>query len=395
MLDAIIIGAGVSGLSQALALSQAGLRVAVIDHGPKPSPWQAVEPWDNRVFALTRASQQALQAWQVWPELELRRLARYEHMHLAWLGHADRLLRLSASMVAEADLGHVVEQRVLRDALLTACDQQEHCHFYWGQSWQDWQASQHGVSLTVSSGQRLQAALIIVADGAQSRVKQQLGLPVLAWSEQAHAIVATLQCEVPHQKTARQWFLDGGTLALLPLAESRLCSLVWSLPSHRVEAMLALSDIGFARALHRHTDGVCGQLMPITPRMSFPLHSIVNDDFALPGVAFIADAAHVIHPLAGQGLNLGLADTVCLTSVLVQAKRLQRPLGHMAVLKPYARARRSAALQAVTLMTLLEKGGRFSANHASVFSRFASMDNLACTLLKFFSVTFALHSLTK
>lgn len=393
MLDVIIIGAGVSGLSQALALSRAGLQVAVVDREPKPG--RLTQAWDNRVFALTRASQQALQAWQVWPQLMLRRIAPYEHMHLAWLGQTDTPLCLSASMVAEADLGHVVEQSVLREALLEACQQQDTCHFYWQQNWRNLQASDQGSRVELASGQRLQAALVIAADGAGSLVRHHLGVQTLAWSEQAKAIVTTLECDQPHRQTARQWFLDGGTLALLPLASPRVCSLVWSLPNHRVEAMMALSDAGFARSLQSHTDGVCGQLTPLSQRLSFPLQSLVNDDFVIPGVAFIADAAHVIHPLAGQGLNLGLADTVCLTSILIKAKQLQRPLGHMAVLRPYARARRSAALQTIALMTLLEKGGRFSADHASLFGRLASSHTLAATMLKYFSVTFALHSLTK
>lgn len=393
MLDVIIIGAGVSGLSQALALSQSGLQVAVIDQGPQPG--SLTEAWDSRVFALTRASQQALQAWQVWPKLISRRIARFEHMNLAWLGQPDKSVHLSASMVAEADLGHVVEQSVLREALLEACQQQDSCHFYWQQHWQKLQASDQGASIVLASGHRLQAALLIAADGASSLVRQHLGVQTLSWSEQAKAIVTTLECDQPHGQTARQWFLDGGTLALLPLASPRVCSLVWSLPIHRAEAMMTFSDAGFARSLYSHTDGVCGQWMPLSQRLSFPLQSLVNDDFAVPGVAFIADAAHVIHPLAGQGLNLGLADTVCLTSILTKAKRLGRPLGHTAVLKPYARARRSAALQTVALMTLLEKGGRFSAHHASLFSRLASSDTLATTVLKYFSVTFALHSLTK
>jgi 2-octaprenylphenol hydroxylase len=393
--DVLIIGAGVAGLTQALALAQAGFRVAVIDHGQRPSPFRAEDLWDNRVFALTRQSQQLLTSLGVWQELLDRRLTYYDQMRLAWLGCADRPLCLSASDAAEPDLGHVVEQSVMRDALLSLCEATEYCVFYWGQAWSSLQLATEVSSVELTSGQRVQAALVVAADGAHSPVRAYLKANAVSWSNDTHAIVTTIKCEQPHQHIARQWFLNTGTLALLPLAEANVSSLVWSLPSGLANEQLCLSDLAFCRSLVKHTDHTVGQLSVLTSRLSFPLQSSYNQDFAQTGLAFIADAAHVIHPLAGQGLNLGLADVALLTQVLSKARALGRPIGHASILKPYARARKVAAQQTIALMTLLEKGGQFSANYAHFFSRCLTKPTKMASLLKVFTTTFALHSLNK
>lgn len=401
--DVVVIGAGVAGLTQTLALAQAGFKVAVVEQGACPKAWHHGDPWDNRVVALSRASQDYLATLGVWSELMERRIAPYNQMHLSYAGFPERTLKLTAAAVAEPDLGHVVEQHVLRDALLRQCESLDACAWFWGQSVQEFNLSDTVSSLRLSSGVELRAALIIAADGAKSPAKHLLGEAELSWSYQARAIVTTLQSTLPHRQTARQWFLSTGTLALLPLSDPQLCSLVWSVPPQNATDLERLSDSSFCRALARNTDQVLGDFKLLTPRLSFPLQSLINHHFASAGLAFIADAAHVVHPLAGQGLNLGLEDVRALTTILVKAKALGRPLGHMAILKPYARARRAAALQTATLMTFLEKAGRWSGRNADLCSRIlnsaSSLTSHLCggsARLPLHLVTsFALHSLTK
>lgn len=390
--DVVIIGAGVAGLSQALALVQAGFCVAVLDQGQRPSLWQADAPWDNRVFALTRTSQYFLEDLHLWGALHERRMARYQAMHLAWQHQAPAVL--SATQAAQADLGHIVEQSVLRDALLEALEQSPACHFYWQQTWQTLTVSDQGSTVRLPTGQTLSAALLIAADGAQSAVRQFFAMPQVTWSHHAKAIVTTLRSDQPHQGTARQWFLPTGTLALLPLSDAQVCSLVWSLPVDLATEYQALSDIAFARLLSQHTDGCLGHLQPLTARQSFPLRAAINESFIQPGLAYVADAAHVIHPLAGQGLNLGLVDVQHLTETLVKAKSLQRPLGHEAVLKPYARARRAAAWQMASLMTVFDRGGQSSAGYAKLTAKVMAL-LCQCSVWQVLITTFALHALTE
>lgn len=389
--DVLIIGAGVAGLTQALALAQAGFRVAVIDQGQAPAPWLAEEPWDSRVFAFTRASQQLLTSLGLWEALKARRFAPYSQMALGWSGYPERAVRLRAGDAAEPDLGHIIEQRVLRETLWQQAESQ--CHFYWGSTWQDLCLTDQASSLVLTSGLRLNAALIIAADGASSKVREHLGIAVVSWSYQADAVVATIRSALPHQDTARQIFTEEGTVALLPLADPHVCSLVWSTP--RADALLRLSEAAFCRSLNVPFDQQLGVLTTLTTPVRFPLHASYNHVFAQSGLAFIADAAHVVHPLAGQGLNLGLADVACLTATLIKARTLQRPIGHLAVLTPYARARKVAAKDMVLLMTGLEKAGRFSAKYPNFISKIMMAALSHNPLLKKMTTTFALHSLNK
>ena len=391
--DVIIIGAGIAGLTQALSLSQQGFSVVVVDQGKEPLPWCVTESWDNRVFALTHQSQRLLEHLDVWSGVIERRVRPFDRMQLWWPGHLPQAKILSAVDAAQADLGAIVEQRVLRDALWHKV--KNLATFHWSTSWQDLSASAEGASLNLSSGQYLHGALLIAADGAASPVRHYLGMPALSWSYEAKALVATIHSELPHQNMARQVFHREGTLALLPLSDPHLSSLVWSVPLERAEALLRLSDTAFAKALALAVDQQLGVLSLVTERMSFALQALCAEHFAEQSLVFIADAAHVLHPLAGQGLNLGLSDVACLTEVLVKAKALNRPLGHHSVLKPYARGRKVAAKHMILLMSALEKGGRFSAKYPNIMSKLINLPLAHSALLKTFTTTFALTALNQ
>ncbi len=390
--DVIIIGAGIAGLSQALALTQVGFSVALVDHCQAPSAWQTAAAWDNRVFALTPASATLYHDLNVWPLLLKRRITQYQHMHLWWPGFIDRALVLNATDAAVSELGHIVEQNVLRDALW---QQLSHTPLsaYWGQAWQALTHTDAGSTLRLADGQVLQAALIIAADGAHSAVRNYVANTELAFSHQACAMVATLNSEQRHQSIARQVFHTTGTLALLPLANPHVSSLVWSVPVAKAEALQRLSGSAFAKSVSLAVDHVLGELSLESKPQCFPLQALCADTFVMPGLAFIADAAHVIHPLAGLGLNLGLADVACLTGQLLKAKRLKRPLGHLSTLKPYGRRRKVAAMHMITLMCLLEKSGRLSAKCPNILSNLVNSCLGTKNLFKTSMTTIALRAL--
>ena len=391
--DVLIIGAGIAGLAQALALTRLGFRVAVVDHGVAPITWHQTDPWDSRVVALTRASQRLFEQFNVWSAIVERRCQPFEQMQLWWPGQLEQAVYLSAEEAAEADLGIIVEQSVVRDALWSSLKEYVDC--YWEQTWQALIVSTPVSALTLSSGLVLQADLIIAADGAASPVRQYLAMGDVSWSYQARAVVATLRSEQPHQAIARQVFHPEGTLALLPLSDPHVCSLVWSVPPEKADTLLKFSKDAFCRSLSMAIDQSLGQLTLVTQPLSFPLQALCSQQFVLTGVAFIADAAHVLHPLAGQGLNLGLADVACLTEVLTTARKQQRPIGHLAVLTPYGRKRKVAAEQMILLMSALEKSGRFSAKYPQVGTRLMNLSLKRSRLLKTLTTTFALHALNQ
>lgn len=352
--DVLIVGAGMVGLSAALALANRGLQVHILEQHtlpPVPSEPSPAHAYDPRVSALTLASQQLFTQLDAWPPMQAQRISPYTDMHV-WDGQSRGEIHFSCRQLYQPALGHIVENRVIRSGLLHAlADTDVQLH-------EQVQLSRLGAPdpqgrrlLQSRDGRCWQAQLVIGADGAHSQVARLAGLPRWEWDYGQQALVTTVRSERPHQHTARQCFSATGPIALLPLDDPHYCSLVWSSSPEHTRARLADSDAAFCHQLTRAFAGPLGQIEQTAERFAYPLRQRHALDYVSPGLALIGDAAHTIHPLAGQGVNLGLLDAATLAQQLLNAAQRGEPLGQLAVLKRYQRQRQqhniamSAAMQ--------------------------------------------------
>ena len=337
-IDIVVAGGGVVGLTTAAVLAKQGYGVTVIDARPSAPAWQR-DQYDQRVVALTRASQQLLQQLGAWDGVALRRLSPYTAMQV-WDGQGSGAIRFDAAAIAEPDLGHIVELSAIEAALQTVLQQQQ-VSIRRGRKLSRAEPGRDAISLALDDGQTLLAKLLIAADGAQSGLREQAGIALHEHDYDHHALVAQIHCEQPHQQTAWQRFTEHGPLALLPLADAHQCSIVWSQPPAQTEAALELSDEAFSAALTQAFEGRLGALTVQSKRLSFPLKMRHAESYLGERLLLLGDAAHTMHPLAGQGLNLSLADVAALQTVLATAKQRQLDPGQRAVLRPFERARRA------------------------------------------------------
>jgi 2-octaprenylphenol hydroxylase len=335
-LEVLVVGGGVVGTTAALAFAQAGCRTGLVDLRGRQAPPGAEDPYDPRVLALTHASVHLFERLGAWQALPSARSGRYEVMEV-WDDRSPARVRFAASETDMPCLGHIVEVSALQAALDSRLDGRL----------REWRPArlrglvvQPGCVRVDLDGERVEAALVVGADGAASRVRELAGF---GWSEQDYgeqALVTVVESDWPHAGTARQVFLESGPLALLPLGHPRHSALVWTLPEALAEERLALDDTCFSRLLTRASGGVLGGLAPLTPRALHRLRRGHACDYVTARVALVGDAAHTIHPLAGQGANLGFMDVASLVEVVGHARRAGRDPGSRSVLRRYARWRR-------------------------------------------------------
>ncbi len=331
--DAAVIGGGLVGKTAALALTQGGLRVALLAQ-PCAAP-AANALFDSRVYALSSSSQALLERLRVWQALDLSRLGPVYDMRVFGDAHAE--LHFSAFQASVPQLAWIVESAVIERALDAAL------RFQPNLSWIDTRAQAldfgvEGASVGLANGNVLAADLVVGADGAHSWVRAQIGSKTNRRDYRQTGVVANFKAEKPHGETAFQWFKDGEIVALLPMPDGHV-SLVWSARTEHAEALLALDPAQLAAEVERVTGGRFGALECVTPAQGFPLALQTVDRLVAPNVALVGDAAHLIHPLAGQGMNLGLRDVAALADTLA-AKESFRDLGDTVLLRRYERARR-------------------------------------------------------
>ncbi len=355
--DIIIVGAGMVGSTLALALQDAGLTIKLVDAGPLDvQPFTPTDPFEPRVSALSAASQRILERVGAWPGIVERRVSPYRDMHV-WDGSGTGQIHFSAASVHAEVLGHIVENRVVQDALLDAlsgCDSVELVCARLEQLRQ----TESGWTLTLNDGQQLSAGLVIAADGANSAVRRLAGCETREWDYLHHAIVTSVRCAEPNQQTAWQRFTDDGPLAFLPLqreGDEHWCSIVWSVTDGEAQRLMALDDEGFRQALGRAFEYRLGEVLEVDPRLCIPLRQRHAKRYAQPGLALIGDAAHTIHPLAGQGVNLGLLDAAVLAEVLLAAIERGAPLGDPRVLARFERRRMPHNLSMMAAMEGFER----------------------------------------
>ncbi|MGL5812039.1 MAG: FAD-dependent 2-octaprenylphenol hydroxylase [Aeromonas sp.] len=354
--DVVIVGGGMVGLGLAAALKNSALSVAIVE-GQLPETVLGEAP-DNRVSALSLASQRILQSVGAWDGIAGRRLQAYDRMAV-WeqdsFGHID----FDAASLRQSALGHIVENRVIQlallDAILDGDGGASNIQLLSPARAQSLQVSEAGAILLLEDGRALSARLVVAADGAHSWVRRQADIPLTSWDYGHHALVATVRTSDPHDGVARQIFTPDGPLAFLPLWQPDLCSIVWSIPAARAEALCACDEEQFNRQLTVAFDGRLGLCKVEGARSAIPLTARYARDFARERLVLVGDAAHTIHPLAGQGVNLGLLDAAALAEQLLKSQRAGADIGLLDNLRGYERWRKSEAARMLAAMEGLKR----------------------------------------
>jgi 2-polyprenylphenol 6-hydroxylase len=338
VVDLLIVGSGMVGSALGCAMAEAGFDVCLVDVREPARSWPEDEV-DIRVSALTRASQRILENLHAWPRMTQMRVSAYDKMAV-WDAGGNGRIRFSAAEIGEIDLGHIVENRVTQLALWERLEIYPNVQMRFPERVSSLDLSAVP-EVVLHSGERIKAKLIVAADGRDSEIRQLAGIATKGWEYDQHAIVATIKPERFHQHTALQRFMSSGPLAFLPIDDGR-CSIVWSTSPVHAEALISLSDDDFCNELTQASESVLGVIQEVGPRGVFPLRLEHAETYIQPGLALIGDAAHAMHPLAGQGVNLGLMDAMTLVDVLTEAQQAGRPIGSMATLRRYERARKGA-----------------------------------------------------
>lgn len=339
--DVAIVGGGMVGLALACGLQGSGLRVTVLEQ-QSPESFNLQEPPKLRVSAINGASEALLRRVGAWEKIEALRLSPYHSMEV-WDRDSFGRIAFDGSRLGFNRLGHIIENAVIHQALwekVLSCDgislaapvsiQQ----IAWGEN---------EAFLALDDGVMLTARLVVGADGAHSWLRQRADIPLTTWDYGHHALIATVRTAEAHQGVARQVFHGDGILAFLPLCDPHLCSIVWSLAPNEAEQMRQTEPDAFNRALSAAFDMRLGLCHLESDRQTFPLTGRYARQFAGHRVALLGDAAHTIHPLAGQGVNLGFMDAAELIAEIRRLHTQGKDIGQHLYLRRYERRRKHSA----------------------------------------------------
>jgi 2-octaprenyl-6-methoxyphenol hydroxylase len=339
--DILIAGGGLNGPALALALAQGGFRVMVVD--ARPAPLRAEAGFDGRAYALAIASVRLLTAIGVWqlvaekaqPMLEIK-----ASDGRAGEGAAPFFLHFDAAEIEEGPVGHMLEDRHLYAAFLAAMWDTPGITLLSGETVFAQEVASSGVTVTLASGRSLTAGLLVGCDGRGSGVATRAGIRRVGWGYGQTALVTAIRHEKDHHGVAQQFFMPSGPLAILPLKGGHHSSIVWSETDATAAAVQALPDAEYLEALRPRFGDFLGEISLAGERFTYPLSLSLAERFTAPRIALVGDAAHGVHPIAGQGLNLGLRDVAALAEVLILARRRGEEPGSPAALEEYQRWRR-------------------------------------------------------
>lgn len=330
--DLIVVGGGLAGAALAVALRKSRLRLALIDSQPPKRP----DGWDSRVYAYSPSSVRFLEELGVWRHVDHSRLSPVRDMQV--FGDAGGLLSFSAYDSGVEELAWIGESSLVHLELWESLKRQHNVTLHSPAKPVSFASGNDSVRVTLDDGLVLEASLIVGADGRDSWVREQSGIPVEVTPYDELGVVANFECELPHRGTAFQWFMaDDGILAWLPLP-GRMVSIVWSAKRALAEELLRLDEASFCERVAAAGGRRLGAFSLRTPRAAFPLRLMRVAEIVTPRVALVGDAAHAIHPLSGHGINLGFQDVRVLSEVLEGLPAWQDP-GDRYVLRGYARRR--------------------------------------------------------
>ena len=349
--DVLVVGAGIVGATTACALGQSGLRVGVIEPCLPADDFDS-HHYDNRVSAITRASEEIFRALGAWDAMCARRVTPFRAMQV-WDGAGCGTIHFDSADLGEDALGYIVENRVMQTALLDVLRGLPQVEIFSPAIPQQLRIKDSGAEITLHDGRMLNAALIVGADGHASWVREHYGITVRTTPYGQSALVANVETTLPHRDTAWQRFTAEGPLALLPLANGH-SSLVWSVPHARAEMLLQLDNTNFLRELNAAFGDCLGVIHAVGPRGAHPLQRAHANTYVGARVALVGDAAHTVHPMAGQGVNLGLLDAATLTEVVADARCARRDPGDLLVLRRYERWRKGHNIAMQTAIDALK-----------------------------------------
>ncbi|MFA1561039.1 FAD-dependent 2-octaprenylphenol hydroxylase [Aliivibrio fischeri] len=345
--DIAIIGGGMVGLTVAAALESSGLRIAVIE-SQLPEEELASLP-DIRVSAISRASENILNNVGAWQGVLSRRAAPYTSMRV-WEQDSFAKIEFEAEDIAQHNLGHIVENRVIQLSLLDKISKQENVTLLAPERCTNIMFGESEAWINLESGKAITAKLVVGADGANSWLRNQLDIPLTHWDYGHSALVANIRTVDTHNATARQIFRPEGPLAFLPLGEPNLSSIVWSLEPLQAEDLVSMPEDDFNKRLTTAFDNQLGLCSVEGARQAFPLKMRYAKDFVRDRAVLVGDAAHTIHPLAGQGVNLGLADAAALAETILALQNESKDIGLKVNLRSFERWRKAEAAQMIASM---------------------------------------------
>jgi 2-octaprenylphenol hydroxylase len=350
--DIVIVGGGMVGLAMAASLAESELNILLIEKQPLddslPLSQLSQSQFDQnqsdvRVSAISPANRRWLETINAWQNIPDCLQANYQSMKV-WDGDGTGSIEFSAADIAEPDLGVIVENQIVQAAILKSVKSYGNIRCIFGHAVEQIEVNQQKVELHLDDGRVCSGQLLIGADGAHSVVKQALDIQSSETDYQQLAYVANVRCELPHQDTAWQRFTPFGPVAFLPMPSPSVCSVVWSLDKQQTKQLQGLSRQEFAQKLQYAFESRLGKVELISDYFSFPLVKRHASHYLTQRVALVGDAAHTIHPLAGQGVNLGFQDASCLSALILKLKQEDRDFGLKANLRPFERERKTENL---------------------------------------------------
>jgi len=356
--DLLILGGGMVGAAFAALVARTGLSIGLLERSSLQWEWP-VESHDIRVSAITHASQSIFEQIGAWKEMQEMGAYAYRNMQV-WDQSGDGIIHFSAEQVNRPNLGHIIENRIIQKALQKRLMALQNVDFIEQVTPIKIEFNGDGCCLDTASGERYQAPLIIGADGAHSWLREKAEIELTQWSYEQTAVVTTVQTEHHHEDTCWQQFMPNGPLAFLPL-NAHYSSIVWSTSHQQAKYLLSLDAVQLAQQLRENFEHDFGEIRISSAYAGFPLKMRHARHYVKPGLALIGDAIHTVHPLAGQGVNLGLQDAVQLADVLLTAVQQQRDYAALHTLRKYERSRKGDNLAMLGAMDGFKRG--FSNNN--------------------------------
>ena len=350
--DIVIVGGGMVGATLACALADTPLRVALLERRGPETDWPG-DGFDLRVSAITRGSQRIFEAVGAWEAMAAERVSPFREMHV-WDAGGNGVVHFDSADLGDNTLGHIVENRVIQRALYARLAQAENVELLIPASIERVDRQVDRVQVVTAEQQSLSCALLVGADGSNSWVRNNAGIQTRGWSYEQSAVVTYVHSERSHRETAWQRFLPGGPLAFLPLTDG-FSSIVWSTTPEHAAELIDMDEAAFALALGEAFEHTLGAIDQVGPRAAFHLRFLQTTAYVQSRLALVGDAAHTIHPLAGQGVNLGLSDVAALAEVLDEALRRGQDIGDMRVLRRYERWRKADNLAMLNVVNAFRR----------------------------------------
>lgn len=334
--DIIIVGGGMTGLALACMLAaKTSLTIAVLESQAESPRWSASH-YHHRVSAIALSSQRILQSLQAWDDIAQQRVSPFKKI-LVWDAAKQGEILFDSHEIAEPLLGHIIENNLIQSTLESRVRQYPNIEIIAPIKLEKFIDGQ----LISDCGRIFTGKLVVAADGANSWLRKQANINIEKFDYQQNAIVATVHTELPHGEIARQVFLESGPLAFLPLQEKSTSSIVWSLPTDKAKQFMSMEVQDFQHELAKAFDYRLGDVLKVEQRYIFPLSRQRTKQYVKPGIALIGDAAHTVHPLAGQGVNMGLLDAASLADIVLDAIKNNRDFSSYASLRRYERWRKA------------------------------------------------------